>query len=214
MAEIHGRLGAIYAPTGTGDLSSVTFAQIGSTTDYVIQTAATRILRAFTEAAEIADFTPASGTITALKRPAGVVTFASAPGATVAITSANSRIYTLAQVGGFTDWTLNLNQELIDTTTFGAEDRQFKNVLRGWDASAERFWIDENMTVDVGALMQSIDAPFAISCFVDTTGANLYRWVGFANIEGVDIATPTGGLVGETIRFRGHKNIYYRDAGT
>lgn len=212
MPEIHGRLGAIYAPVSVGDLAAVTYSQIGATTRYVIQTAATRILRAFTEAAEIGDFTPASGTIIALKRAVGEIEFASAPGATVNVTSANSRIYTLAQVGGFTDWSLDIQRELVDTTTFQASSRQFTGILRGFSINANRFWIDENMTVDVGAQMQAMGSPFVVKLFVDTTGANLYRWVGFATPESVEIMTPTGGMVTETIRFRGYKELYYRDA--
>jgi hypothetical protein len=212
MAKFMGRLGAIYAPTGATDLSNVSLAQVGSSNEYVIADAAVRIVRAFAESASPSDFTLSSGSIVGLKRPVGAVVVSGGT-APYSLTSANLKVSTLAPVGGFLDWTLHLREDILDTTTLGAEYREHRRLLRDWEAAAERFWIDENFTLDVAPAMKALDEePFVVSFFVNTESANYYRYAGFALVEGLQVSASVRGVVAESLRFRGHDTLHFRRA--
>ena len=212
MAMWMGRLGAVYAPNGTTDLVNVPLAQVGTTSEYVIADPDVRIVRAFLETATENDFTLSSGTVVGLKKPVGgVLISGGTPPYT--LSSTNGQVATLVPIGGFLDWRLDIDQVLVDVTTLGDAHRVHERIVRGWEASAGRFWIDETFTVDVLGGRPGIgDAPFVVSFFVNTESANRYRYVGFAEIEGVSIEAAAAGMVQEGLRFTGHGPLYFRRA--
>ena len=205
--------GSIYVPVGLSDLSAVTFSQIGATDFYVHQTEATRILRAFNWDAVAADFTPAAGSIVSVNHPVGELEITGA-GATVAVTSSGSALWTLAKVAGFHEFTLTVDQELIDVTEFEDAYAQFENSVVGATAVCQRHWQDENLSVAAGAGLRDMDdREFSVEFFVDTTAGNVYRYVAMMLIEEYRLAGARLGAVAEaTINMRGTGKIYRRNA--
>jgi len=211
MAKFMGRLGAVYAPVGTTNFSNVPLSQVGGTSEYVVADVPTRTARAFAEDASVADFTLSSGSVTGLIKPVGAVTIS---GGTppYTLSSANGKVLVLAAVGGFLNWTLRVEQALFDVTTLGTEYRQRQRLTAGWEAEAERFWLDENFSLDVAPGKVALGERFVVSFFVNTEASRVYRYVGFASVEGFDVATPARGIVQATLRFRGNDTLYFRRA--
>lgn len=214
MAHYTGKTGAIYAPTGTTDLAAVTFAQLGVTNFYTIQTEATRILRAFTAASVIGDFSPAAGSMVDLIRPTGTCKISGA-GATVAVTSSNSRVYTMAKIAGFHEFTIQTDAELIPVTELGDEYDQFEKAVVGFSAVGRRHWQDENFSLDAAATLLDIDdGKFVVEFFVDVTAGTVQRYVGSVQIAEYSLAGARSGAVAEaTVNMMGEGQLYYRTLG-
>lgn len=213
MAHYTGLTGAIYIPTGVTNLSAVTFAQVGATTIYSIQQESVRITRAFTDDAVVGDFTPAAGSVDALIKPTGQLDISGA-GATVAVTSSNSRVYTMAKVGGFHEFDLTTMMELIEVTEFEDDWRVFEKSVVGFSAVCQRHWRDENLSLDVAATMQAITGgKFPVEFFIDRDSGQRLRFVGNAFIEEYGLDGPRSGAVTHaTINLRGDGQLYYRDS--
>ena len=212
MPTLTGRFGAVYSRNGTTDLAGAALAQVGATNEYVLSDAALRVARAFDADAELADFTPSSGTITAIRKPVGAVTIS---GGTppYTLSSANQRVVALTPVAGFLDWRLEVDQSVVDVTTLGMAHRTHRRLLRGWNAEADRFWLDPNFTPDAPTSMTAFDdASFVVSFFVNTESANYYRYVGFAAMDGAGIGAEVEGLAREALRFRGQGELHFRRA--
>jgi hypothetical protein len=211
MAKFMGRLGAVYAPVGTTDFAGVSLTPVGGASEYVVSDVATRVARAFAEDAAVSDFTPSSGTVMGLTKPVGAVTIS---GGTppYTLSSANGKVLALASVGGFLNWSLNVEQEIVDVTTLGAEYRERQRLNGGWEAEADRFWVDENFTLDATPGKVAMGGRFVVSFFVNTEASRVYRYVGFASVEGFDVSTPARGIVRATVRFRGDDALYFRRA--
>jgi hypothetical protein len=212
MGHYTGLTGAVYVPTGVGDHSAITFAEIGATGFYVIQQESDRITHAFTDAAVIGDFTPAAGAMVSLIAPTGTLEISGA-GATVAVTSANSRVYTMAKIGGFHEFTLDTETELLDVTEFEDPWRVFEKSVTGFSAVCQRHWRDENFAVDVAATMQAITGgKFPVEFFLDRTSGARFRFVGEVFIEEYSAASGRSGAVAHaTINMRGNGQLYYRN---
>ncbi|MCP5059558.1 MAG: hypothetical protein GY937_22875 [bacterium] len=212
MAHYTGITGAIYVPTGVTDFAAVTFAQIGATDFYTVQQESVRITRAFTDAAVVGDFSPAAGSVVSLQKPIGVIEISGA-GATVAVTSSNSRVYTMAKVGGFHEFRLTTAMELIDVTEFEDAFAQFEKSVIGWSAVCQRHWQDENLSLNVAATMKAIDdGHFPVELFIARGSGLRQRYVGNAYIEEYALAGPRSGQVTEaTITMRGDGQLWYRN---
>ncbi|MBM3216426.1 hypothetical protein FJZ36_16115 [Candidatus Poribacteria bacterium] len=211
MAKFMGRLGAIYAPNGRTDYAGVPLVQVGASAEHVVADLSTRIARAFVEEAVPADFSLSSGSVAAITKPVGSVMIS---GGTppYTLSSAGNVVATLAPVGGFLDWTLEVEESIADVTTLGSEYRERRRLVAGWEAVAERFWIDESFSLDVGASMVAIGERCVVSFFVNTDATRAYRYVGFASVEGLDVMSPARGIVREMIRFRGNDALHFRRA--
>jgi|APSaa5957512622_1039677.scaffolds.fasta_scaffold29637_2 hypothetical protein len=212
MAHYTGITGAIYAPVGLSDMSSVTFAQIGATDFYVVQTEATRILRSFNYDVVPGDFTPAAGSVVSVNPPVGELEITGA-GATTTVTSTGSALWTMAKVAGFHEFALTVDSELIDVTEFGDSWKQFERSVVGMSAVCQRHWQDENMSVSAAAGLRDMDdREFPVEFFINTTAGAVQRYVALMLIEEYAVAGPRAGAVTEaTINMRGTGTIYYRN---
>lgn len=216
MAHYTGLTGAIYVPTGLSNLSEVTFAEIGSTGFYIIQTQSTRISRAFTAQAVIGDFVtvpPSAGSVVSLITPTGTIEISGA-GATVAVTSSNNRVYTMAKIGGFHEFTLDTIVELLEVTEFEDLWRVFEKSITGFQAVCQRHYRDENFSVNVAGTMKAITGgKFPVEFFLSRGSGERQRFVGEVFIEEYGLASGRSGAVTHsTINMRGDGLLYYRDS--
>ncbi len=213
MAHYTGLTGAIWVPTSLGDLngSGVTFSQIGATTKYVIQTEGTRIARAFDAAAVVGDFSPAAGSVDGINHAIGELDISGA-GATVAVTSSNSRVWTLAKLAGFHDFVLNIEGELVDVTEFQDAFRQWQQGVRGWSVVAQRHWQDESFSVNAAATLRDLDdTKFPVEFFIDATAGAVLRYVGMIVARDYALASARSGAVAEaTISLTGDGQLWHR----
>lgn len=211
MAKFMGRLGAVYAPVGRTDFAGISLTSVAGTSEYVVADVAIRGARAFAEDASPSDFTPSSGTVTGLIKPVGAVILS---GGTppYTLSSENGKVLVLVPVGGFLNWKLEVEQEIVDVTTLGDSYRQRQRLQTGWRAEAERFWIDENFSLDVSAGKVSLGERFVVSFFVNAETSWMYRYVGFASVEGFDLDTSARGVVRTALRFRGDDSLFFRRA--
>lgn len=211
MAKFMGRLGAVYAPVGRTDFAGVSLTPVAGTSEYVVADGAIRVARAFAEDASPGDFTPSSGTVTGLIKPVGAVILS---GGTppYTLSSANGKVLLLTPVGGFLNWRLEVEQELVDVTTLGDSYRRRQRLQIGWHAEAERFWVDENFSFDVSAGKVRFGERFVVSFFVNSESSWAYRYVGFASVEGFDLETPVRGIVRTDLRFQGDGALFFRRA--
>ena len=211
MAHYTGLTGAIWVPTALGNLAAVTFSKIGATTKYVIQTEGTRIARAFDAAAVVGDFSPAAGSVSGINHAIGELDI-SGTGATVAVTSNNNRVWTLAKLAGFHDFVLNVEGELIDVTEFGDEWRQWIQSARGWSVVAQRHWQDESFSVNAAATLRDLDdTKFPVEFFIDATSGAVIRYVGMIVGSSYALSSARAGAAAEsTITLQGDGQLWHR----
>ncbi len=220
MARVKGRFGRIRAPGPAGNETTTTLTQ-KSGSIYHISDIAVRMARALTPEAVTSDFVMADDNVatffpTGITKPVAefdldVTTNPTSP--YMIFQSSNARVWTLADVGGFRNFELQTGHDLVDATEFGMAWREHVAVLRGWSATAERFYIDENFTVDAtGNNVDIDDMPVVVSFFteLDDVNDNYSRWIGLAEVEGVTLNVPVGELITSTVSFRGIGQLYFR----
>jgi len=111
--------------------------------------------------------------------------------------------YTVEQVGGFFNWTLDIVGEALETTAFGDEGhRAYIAGIQGWSGSADRHYLTD---VDMSAYVGS---RYIVRFYMKTT-ATAYRYEGWAYVTGMHLTTPVDGLVAEPIDFQGIDQINY-----
>ena len=130
-------------------------------------------------------------------------------GTITCLTQANNVIhadhtyYTVAQVGGFFNWTLDIVGDALETTDFGdSGHRNYIAGIQGWSGSADRYYLtDVDMSTCVGSR-------YIVRFYMKTT-ATKYRYEGWAYVTGMHLTTPVDGLVAEPIDFQGVDQINY-----
>lgn len=111
--------------------------------------------------------------------------------------------YTVAQVAGFFNWTLDIVGEALETTDFGSDGhRAYIPGIQGWSGSADRHFITTlNMADYVGS-------KYIIRFYMKTTTTK-YRYQGWAYVTGIHLTTPVDALVTEPLDFQGVRTIDY-----
>jgi predicted secreted protein len=106
----------------------------------------------------------------------------------------------IKQAGGCFNWSLNAEVEEKDVTTFKSAQetggwKSFIGLLKGWSASAEAYWGDENFFAALGKRI-------ILRLFVDA-GPSQDCFEGYAIVTSEDISTAVDEIVEESIDFRG-----------
>ena len=111
---------------------------------------------------------------------------------------------TVAQRGGFFNWSCELAVETADVTTFHSEGwKENLPTIKGFTASAESYWGDSEF-------LQRVGQEVIIALYVDNT-ASKKRYEGYAVISSDSIETATEDIISETIEFEGTGRLYYRE---
>jgi len=115
----------------------------------------------------------------------------------------SGKALTLIQAGGFFNWSIDLDGEDVDATTFKSGGwKEFKRTLKGWSGSAEAYWGNSQFFDSLGQVV-------VVKLFVDA-GPAQDCLEGFAIINGDGIENPVDGLVQETVDFTGTGPLYIR----
>lgn len=115
----------------------------------------------------------------------------------------SGKALTLTQAGGFFNWSIDLDGEDADATTFASGGwKEFARTLKGWSGSAEAYWGDTQF-------FNSLGKTVVVKLFVDA-GPAKDCLEGFAIINGDGIENPVDGLVQETVDFTGTGPLYIR----
>ncbi len=137
-----------------------------------------------------------------LERAGGFVEFADALGAEDVVTVSGTAL-TLAQAGGFFNWSIDGDGEDADATTFASQGwKESVRTLKGWSGSAEAYWGDTRF-------FDSLGKTVVVKLFVDS-GPSQDCLEGFAVINGDGIEAPVDGLVQEAVDFTGTGPLYIR----
>ncbi|HHV02968.1 MAG TPA: hypothetical protein GXX64_03510 [Bacteroidales bacterium] len=137
-----------------------------------------------------------------LERAGGYVEFADALGAEDVVTVSGTAL-TLAQAGGFFNWSIDGDADDADATTFASQGwKEFARTLKGWSGSAEAYWGDRRF-------FDSLGKTVVVKLFVDS-GPSQDCLEGFAVINGDGIEAPVEGLIQEAVDFTGTGPLYIR----
>ena len=132
----------------------------------------------------------------------GFVVFDTALGVDDTVT-VSGKALTLAQAGGFFNWSIDGDADDADATTFASQGwKEFERTLIGWSGSAEAYWGDTRF-------FESLGKTVVLKLFIDT-GPSQSCLEGFAIINGDGIENPVDGLVQESIDFTGTGPLYIR----
>ncbi len=133
----------------------------------------------------------------------GVIVFTSALAAEDTVTVSGMSI-SIAQRGGFFNWSLELKSDTSDITTFQSEGfKENLPTVKGFSASADSYWGDSEFASSLGKEV-------IIALFVDNTAAKK-RYEGYAVISSDSIETAVDDIINETIEFEGNGRLYYRE---
>lgn len=137
----------------------------------------------------------------------GVVVFAAALAPTDTVT-VSGNAFPMAQVGGAFNWSLDLELETEDVTTFASGGwREVLPTLKGFSGSAEMFWLDGSFFSE---LTSPEGAEMVLVFYVDS-GPSKLRYEGYARLAGVGVETPVDAIVRQTLEFTGDGPLYYRE---
>lgn len=137
-----------------------------------------------------------------LERAGGYVEFADALGAEDVVTVSGTAL-TLAQAGGFFNWSIDGDGEDADATTFASQGwKESVRTLKGWSGSAEAYWGDRRF-------FDSLGKTVVVKLFVNS-GPSQDCLEGFAVINGDGIEAPVEGLIQEAVDFTGTGPLYIR----
>lgn len=109
----------------------------------------------------------------------------------------------LEQVGGFSNWSLDVSADTADITAF--EDngwRSFVVTQKGWTGSADRFWGSEEF-------FDHLVAGNPIYCVFYVDEDNDKRFEGLAQVTGVSPNAAVDAVVKETVNFQGTEDLSY-----
>lgn len=130
----------------------------------------------------------------------GRITFDTPLVGTEAVT-VSGKYWTVSELAGFYNWTLDIIADLEDSTTFAdAGWRSFVPTLKGFNISAESFWQDDKFIDRLGEEV-------VVALYVNE--ANDERYEGYAHIESDSISQPVDTLVEESVAYTGNGQLYY-----
>lgn len=122
---------------------------------------------------------------------------------TEAITVSGSSL-TVAQAGGFFNWSADLGAEMSDVTTFASNSwKEHIPTIKEFSGSAEAYWGDDTFFNKLG--MEVV-----VVLYADAGSAKI-RFEGFAIIIGDSIETSVDAVIQESINFQGVGPLYYRE---
>ena len=202
MNEISGKVGAIYMSSGAGTNESdetVTLAITTGIADDVVQYPNIIVNALYTDDGEgNADALIGEELYTWTVK--GLITCVSEAENVVHV---DYTYYTVEQVGGFFNWSLDHTGEALKTTDFGDNGHDTYIIgTDGWSGSADRHFVT---TLDMASYVGS---KYIIRFYMKATDTK-YRYEGWAYVTGIHFTTPVDGLVADPIDFQGIDQINY-----
>jgi hypothetical protein len=196
---IAGKVGSIYMKTT--DVAA-TFTDEGCTnidnTVWRITDDAKRYWDKDTAVTVEVDATPETGVT--IDYVGGRITFDTPLAGTETVT-VSGKYWTVSELAGFYNWTLDIVADLEDSTTFADSGwRAYTPTLKGFNISAESFWQDDKFIDRLGEEV-------VVALYVNE--ASDYRYEGFSHIESDSISQPVDALVEESVTFTGDGELYY-----
>lgn len=200
MSAIAGKIGSIYMKT---DAVATTFTNeactnSGDETVYYITNDAKRYWDKNT--AVVVKVNAVTETDVTIDHVGGRITFATPLAGTEAVT-VSGKYWTVAEVAGFYNWSLDLTADMEDSTTFQSNGwREFTPTLKGFTVSAEAYWQN-------GDFLDRLAEEVVISLY--TNESSDIRYEGFAYITSTSVETGAEGLVQESVEYTGNGELYY-----
>lgn len=137
-----------------------------------------------------------------IEHAGGYVAFAADQGTATFRVSGKSLV--ISQIGGGFNWTLDIERETIDATTFDSGGwREFVHGLGGFSGSFEKYWLNGEIFSELG------NEQLILILYVNA-GPSKIRYEGYGILNTDSIETPVDGLVSESIDFQGDGKIFYR----
>ncbi|WP_201319140.1 hypothetical protein [Paenibacillus sp. EPM92] len=137
-----------------------------------------------------------------IEHAGGFVAFSADQG--TAIFRVSGKYFTPIQIGGGFSWTLDIEREMHDATTFESGGwREFVSGLGGFTGSFEKYWSNGEIFSELG------NEQLILVLYVDA-GPSKNRYEGYGILNTDSIETPVDDLVSEAIDFQGSGKIYYR----
>ena len=200
MGAIAGKVGSIYMKT-TG--VSIQFLDEGLTnsgdnTMYYMDDKNIRYWDKTKSVTVYVDSTPETGVT--IDYVGGRVTFDTPLTGTETVT-VDAYYWTVSELAGFYNWSLDIVADLEDSTTFADNGwRAYTPTLKGFNISAESFWQDDKFLSRLGEEV-------VVALYVNE--ASDIRYEGFSHIESDSISQPVDALVEESVTFTGDGELYY-----
>lgn len=120
------------------------------------------------------------------------------------VVTVSGKYLTVSQVGGMFNWSLDLEADEEEVTTFASGGwKEFLVSNLGFSGSAEQYWGDDEF-------FQALGTEVILVLYTDA-GAGKIRYEGYAVISGDGIEAPQDGIVQETVNFRGTGPLFYRE---
>lgn len=136
--------------------------------------------------------------------PGGVIVFDEANLETDVITVSGKYI-TVEQLAGFFNWSLTVNNNTIDITTFESDEwQEFILATKNFTVSAEKFWASD------GNFLDRMGSEVILVLYTDF-GIAKTRFEGYAVISTSAVSVPVDGLVNDQLSFQGKNGIYMRE---
>ena len=115
------------------------------------------------------------------------------------------KYYTVSQVGGFYNWSLDINVDVADVTTYASDGwKENLPTVHDFAVSAEAYWADDTF-------LDRLSEEVILALYVDSSASNKYRYEGFAHISSDSVSDPADGIVEDSIEFTGNQELYYRE---
>lgn len=201
---IAGRVGAVFLETAD---EPIPFTKKATTADetqtrYIITDVSTRYwdkLSAIT--VYVNDTLVTSGY--ELEHCGGVVVF-NIPLTADDLVTVSGQSVTVAQRGGFFNWSCELSADTADITTFQSGGwKENLPTIKGFTASAESYWGDSEF-------LQSLGKEVIIALYVDNT-ASKKRYEGYAVLSADKVETAVADIINESIELEGTGRLFYRE---
>ena len=203
MAQ-HGKVGAVYAPDSTSG-SSVTGETFSGDDSTVTFTLVNEYVKPYTETVTIDGTEQQRGTDYTINYITGDITFETAPASGTDNISVDYSYFTMNEVGGFFNWTVNENADTQEATTFASNgEREYVAGLKDWDGSATKYWKSTKQFHDF------IGEDVVLAFYIDE--GNSIRYEGWGVLTGASVDTAVDSLVEESIDIQGSHTLTYRSS--
>lgn len=205
MALIKGKLGAIYiAQYPASSMTNEATTSSGSATIFTITDEDKRFVDPDT--AIVIDYpdnaTPVTDYAT-FQYPGGIVTWAVTPG--VGSVFITGKYLTIAQVGECQNWTLEIQNDFVDVTSFGDTAREQYPMMRSSTIQIQGMYVDSAMFAE----LVSTNPRIGFDLFLDATGGSEVRYTGYAVLASTNISADVGGIVEQPLSLNVIDGPYY-----
>lgn len=200
MGAISGKIGSIYMKTDAVATAFVDEAMTnsGDNTVYYITNDVKRYWDKNTAVTVEVDTVAETDII--IDYVGGRITFNTPLTGTEVVTVSGS-YWTVAEVAGFYNWSLDVSADMEDSTTFADNGwRVFTPTLKGFNVSAEAYWQN-------GDFLDRLAEEVIVSLY--TNEASDLRYEGYAYITSTSVETGAEGLVEESVEYTGNGELYY-----